>query len=166
VLQDMLGNYEGTVILISHDRDFLDRVVGSVLAPEGVGVWREYAGGYSDMLAQRGAELSTDKPNGGKPNLQTKAKPKRTGPKRAGANRGRMSFKDKHALETLPAEIDRLRAQARKLEDRLADPDFYGRDPDGFERMSVQLGDVQQALVQAEDRWLELEMMREELENG
>ncbi len=166
VLQDMLGNYEGSVILISHDRDFLDRVVGSVLAPEGGGIWAEYAGGYSDMLAQRGAELSKDKPSGGKPNAQSKAKPKRTGPKGAAPNRGRMSFKDKHALETLPAEIDRLRAQARKLEDRLADPDFYGRDPEGLERISAELADVQHTLLQAEDRWLELEMRREELESG
>jgi len=166
VLQDMLGNYEGTVILISHDRDFLDRVVGSVLAPEDGGVWREYAGGYSDMLAQRGAELSKEKPGSGKPKSQSAHKPQRTGSKREDASRGRMSFKDKHALETLPTEIERLRAEARKLENRLADPDLYGRDPDGFQRMSTQLADIQQGLAQAEDRWLELEMMREELENG
>jgi ATP-binding cassette subfamily F protein uup len=161
VLQDMLGSYEGTVLLISHDRDFLDRIVGSVLAPEGGGVWREYAGGYSDMLAQRGAELTNDEPKSGKQKSQAKAKPKRNG-----NNRGRLSFKQKHALETLPAEIERLRAEARKLEDQLADPDLYSRDPDGFEHATTRLTEIQQALSDAEDRWLELEMLREELENG
>jgi ATP-binding cassette subfamily F protein uup len=161
VLQDMLGSYEGTVLLISHDRDFLDRIVGSVLAPEGGGVWREYAGGYFDMLAQRGAELTNDEPKSGKQKSQAKAKPKRNG-----NNRGRLSFKQKHALETLPAEIERLRAEARKLEDQLADPDLYSRDPDGFEHATTRLTEIQQALSDAEDRWLELEMLREELENG
>ncbi len=161
VLQDMLGSYEGTVLLISHDRDFLDRVVGSVLAPESGGLWREYAGGYSDMLAQRGAELGNDEPKSGKQKSQAKAKPRRDG-----NNRGRLSFKQKHALETLPAEIERLRAEARKLEDQLADPGFYGRDPDGFERATTRLAEIQQALSDAEDRWLELEMLRESLENG
>ena len=60
VLEEMLGDYEGTVILISHDRDFLDRVVTSVIAPEGDGRWIEYAGGYTDMLAQRGADLKRE----------------------------------------------------------------------------------------------------------
>ena len=60
VLEEMLGDYEGTVILISHDRDFLDRVVTSVIAPEGNGRWIEYAGGYTDMLAQRGADLKRE----------------------------------------------------------------------------------------------------------
>ena len=161
VLQDMLSCYEGTVLLISHDRDFLDRVVASVLAPEGAGIWREYAGGYSDMLAQRGAELTKDKAKSGKAKAQDKAKPKRDG-----NSRGRLSFKQKHALETLPDEIERLRAQVRQLEDQLADPALYTRDPDGFERITGQLGEVHERLSEAEERWLELEMLREELENG
>src|SRR5207249_11147489 len=63
VLEEMLGDYEGTVILISHDRDFLDRVVTSVIAPEGSGKWIEYAGGYTDILAQRGEDLAREAPN-------------------------------------------------------------------------------------------------------
>ena len=62
VLEEMLGDYAGTVILISHDRDFLDRVVNAVIVPEGDGRWVEYAGGYSDMLAQRGADLRAARP--------------------------------------------------------------------------------------------------------
>ncbi len=160
VLQDMFASYEGTVLLISHDRDFLDRIVGSVLAPEGGGTWREYAGGYSDMLAQRGAELGVQKPKGGKGKPKMKAKPK------GDNNRGRLSFKQKHALETLPGEIDRLRSEARSLEDELADPELYARDPDRFERTTARLGEVHEALSDAEEQWLELEILREELENG
>jgi len=162
VLQDMLGDYAGTVILISHDRDFLDRIVGSVLAPEGGGVWREYAGGYSDMLAQRGAELKNRGEAGSKggSGAATKDKPKRDN------NRGRLSFKEKHALETLPREIERLRGEARKLEAMLAEPDLYARDRAAFEEATARLAEVNEALSQAEDRWLELEIRREELERG
>jgi ATP-binding cassette subfamily F protein uup len=164
VLQDMLGSYEGTVILISHDRDFLDRIVGSVLAPEGGGVWREYAGGYSDMLAQRGSDLAKRGAGGEKSSKGRKqkaaAKPKRDD------NRARLSFKDKHALETLPGEIENLRAEARKLEARLADPELYSRDPDAFEAATTRLGEVHAALEDAENRWLELEILREEMGNG
>ena len=62
VLEDVLGEYPGTVLLVSHDRDFLDRLVSGVIVPEGNGLWTEYAGGYSDMLAQRGASPSRDRP--------------------------------------------------------------------------------------------------------
>ena len=99
VLEDMLGEYSGTVLLISHDRDFLDRLVNGVIAPEGNGRWVEYAGGYSDMLAQRGADLTRD---------QRKQEPQRASKDVAPAAEAaeppkrRMTFKDKHALETLP----------------------------------------------------------------
>ena len=164
VLQDMLGSYEGTVILISHDRDFLDRIVGSVLAPEGGGVWREYAGGYSDMLAQRGADLGKRGAGGEKPAKGKKQKSSQK-PKRDD-NRARLSFKDKHALETLPSEIERLRAEAGQLEAQLADPELYSRDPDAFEAATTRLGEVHAALEDAENRWLELEILREEMGNG
>jgi len=167
VLQEMLASYEGTVLLISHDRDFLDRIVGSVLAPEGGGVWREYAGGYSDMLAQRGADAARLGQTARKESKESKGRAAgKTKSKRDSSNRGRMSFKDKHALETLPGEIESLRAQARKLEDQLADPELYTRDPAVFEKTTARLSDVHAALAQAEERWLELEIMREELENG
>ena len=119
VLEDVLGEYPGTVLLVSHDRDFLDRLVNGVIVPEGDGLWTEYAGGYSDMLAQRGAEPSRDLPQTGiarKPRQElVSIFRSRRPPKR------RMSFKDKHALDTLPktiaalqAEADALRAQARR----------------------------------------------------
>ena len=96
VLEDMLGDYEGTVVLISHDRDFLDRVVTSVIAPEGQGRWIEYAGGYSDMLAQRGSDLK-EKAVKGTP-APAKAAKESSPSSAAPAPKRRLSFKDKHAL--------------------------------------------------------------------
>ena len=111
VLEEMLGDYEGTVILISHDRDFLDRVVTSVIVPEGDGRWIEYAGGYTDMLAQRGADLQREAVEGRRPSRTEKeAKPAALprAPKR------RLNFNEKHALETLPKTIAKLQAEIAK----------------------------------------------------
>ncbi len=118
VLEDVLGEYPGTVLLISHDRDFLDRLVNAVIVPEGNGRWLEYAGGYSDMLAQRGADLIRER---------SKPEPKKAAAPAPGATasepaRRRMSFKDKHALETLPKTIAALQAEAAELQARLDDP--------------------------------------------
>ncbi len=162
VLEDMLGDYPGTVLLISHDRDFLDRLVSGVIAPEGDGRWIEYAGGYSDMLAQRGADLTRVAP-GPQP-----AKPVK-GPKaplpaaELPAAKRKMNFKDKHALETLPRTIAALNAKAGELQARLDDPDFYARDRAGFEKVTTDLGDTQRKLAAAEEQWLDLEILREEL---
>src|SRR5207244_7891802 len=117
VLEDMLADYPGTVLLISHDRDFLDRLVNGVIAPEGNGRWLEYAGGYSDMLAQRGSDLTREprSAESQKANREIKA----AAPVEPQPARRRMTFKDKHALETLPATIAALRAEAAKLQSKL-----------------------------------------------
>src|SRR5262249_19187833 len=123
--------------------------------------WLEYAGGYSDMLAQRGSDL-TREPRSAEPqkaNKETKA-PARLEPQPA---RRRMTFKDKHALETLPATIAALRAEAGKLQSRLDDPQYYARDRAAFEQTSAALGDLQRRIEAAETQWLELELLREEL---
>jgi ATP-binding cassette subfamily F protein uup len=162
VLEDMLGDYQGTVILISHDRDFLDRVVTSTIAPEGDGKWTEYAGGYSDMLNQRGADLKrapagkTSKPAG----ADRGEKPA------AAASSRKMSFKDKHALETLPKTIQALQSEIAQHQARLDDPKLFATDRATFDRLSQAIADAQQKLQAAEDRWLELEMLREEIENA
>src|SRR5262245_23460431 len=100
VLEEMLGDYEGTVILISHDRDFLDRVVTSVIVPEGNGRWIEYAGGYSDMLLQRGADLKREAAAKAVPTAEDKKEARAAVP--SSAPKRRLSFNEKHALETLP----------------------------------------------------------------
>jgi ATP-binding cassette subfamily F protein uup len=161
LLQEALGDYGGTVLLISHDRDFLDRVVAAVIAPEGNGRWVEYAGGYTDMLAQRGADIAA-----------------RTAPRRADADRRkpspglsrpakrRMTFNDKHALDTLPAKIATLEADVRRLQQQLEDPRLYDRDRNAFDQASRALATALTELAASEDRWLALEMLREELEGG
>jgi ATP-binding cassette subfamily F protein uup len=163
VLEDMLGDYPGTVLLISHDRDFLDRLVSGVIAPEGGGRWNEYAGGYSDMLAQRGADLTRDS---GKQEKEKSGKAASSGAPPAGNSRvikRKMKFKEKHALETLPKTIAALNAKADELQGKLADPQFYTRDRAGFEKVTTDLGETQRKLAAAEEQWLELEILREEL---
>ncbi len=163
VLEELVGSYAGTVILISHDRDFLDRVVNAVLAPDGDGRWIEYAGGYSDMLAQRGADLAGRRPQ--KAKTAPAAKPSSIPPQPAPTRR-KLSFNEKHALATLPKEIDALQARIRALQDRLDDPSFYARDPKAFAETTSALASAQAQLAAAEERWLELELLREEIGGG
>jgi len=162
VLEEMLSEYAGTVILISHDRDFLDRVVHAVIVPEGAGKWAEYAGGYSDMLIQRGSDLSGRRTT--KPVPKEKA-PLSEAPAVSAAKR-KLSFKDKHALETLPKQMAALQDEANKLQDALADAGLYTRDAKAFADTSARLAAVQGELAAAEERWLELEILREELDGA
>ena len=109
LLQELLADYPGTVLLVSHDRDFLDRVVTSVIAAEGDGRWIEYAGGYTDMLAQRGPARGAGRAEA------ARRRPTRAAAARRQARRRRMSFKDRHALETLPGRIAALQAEIARL---------------------------------------------------
>jgi ATP-binding cassette subfamily F protein uup len=162
VLEEMLGDYEGTVILISHDRDFLDRVVTSVIVPEGDGRWIEYAGGYTDMLAQRGADLKREAVKPAAVEREKAAPPKApsASPKR------RLNFNEKHALETLPKTIAKLQADIVGQQQVLDDPDLYNKDRRKFDQVSEALAKAQKELQEAEDRWLELEVLREEIEQA
>ncbi|MDZ4869972.1 MAG: ABC-F family ATP-binding cassette domain-containing protein [Alphaproteobacteria bacterium] len=159
LLQEMLADYPGTVIVVSHDRDFLDRVATSVLMAEGDGRFIEYAGGYSDMVAQRGAGVTA------KAREAAAAKPAKATPRPApSSERRKLSFKDKHALETLPARIDALHGEIRTLRAKLAEDGFYARDAKGFATTAAKLSAAEAELAAGEERWLELEMLREEIE--
>jgi len=162
VLEEMLGDYDGTVILISHDRDFLDRVVTSVIVPEGNGRWTEYAGGYSDMLLQRGADLKREaaKAAPADEKKEARAAAPSSAPKR------RLSFNEKHALETLPKTIEKLQGEIAKQQRLLDDPDLYRKDRKKFDEASAAIAAAQIELAAAEDRWLELEVLREEIEQA
>ena len=162
VLEEMLGEYEGTVILISHDRDFLDRVVTSVIVPEGNGRWIEYAGGYSDMLLQRGDDVKRETVKAISPVEEKKEA--RTTP--AAAPKRRLNFNEKHALETLPKTIAKLQADVAKQQRQLDDPDLYRKDRTKFDQASAAIAKAQHELAAAEDRWLELEVLREEIEQA
>jgi ABC transport system ATP-binding/permease protein len=162
VLEEMLGDYEGTVILISHDRDFLDRVVTSVIAPEGDGRWVEYAGGYTDMLAQRGADLKRAAVKAA--SVETIGKTSKGAP--SGGSKRRLNFNEKHALETLPKTISKLQAEIAKQQRHLDDPNLYKKDRKKFDTASAALSTAQKELAAAEDKWLELEVLREEIEQA
>jgi ABC transport system ATP-binding/permease protein len=160
LLQEMLSDYPGTVIVVSHDRDFLDRVASSVLMHEDDGKWVEYAGGYTDMVAQRGSGVALKKVEKTAEKLSSKEKPAADQTKR------KLTFKDKHALETLPAKINALQSELIKLETILADAGLFERDLKAFEKASMRHAAATQDLIAAEEQWLELEILREALENS
>lgn len=159
LLQEMLDDYEGTLLLVSHDRDFLDRVVGSVLVSEGEGRWVEYAGGYTDMLTQRGKGVEARAVAGKKPEKAEKGEPRERAAPPAG--KAKLGFKDQHELKTLPDRIAKLEAAITQLKGILDDSGLYARDPARFEKASTMLAQAETELAAAEDRWLELEMLRE-----
>jgi ATP-binding cassette subfamily F protein uup len=159
LLQELLADYPGTVLLVSHDRDFLDRVATSVINSEGDGRWIDYAGGYSDMLAQRGAPVGAPAPDN-KPRQAALASTSGPAPIR------KLTFKDKHALQTLPAQMDTLRAGIAKYQRLLDDAGLYRRDPKKFQATTAALDKAQAELAASEERWLELEMLREEIEGA
>jgi ATP-binding cassette subfamily F protein uup len=164
VLEEMIGEYAGTVLLISHDRDFLDRVVDDVIVPEGNGKWLEYAGGYTDMLAQRGDDL---RKAGAKLTARAAVpdKPKPARPAAEPAKR-RLNFNEKHALETLPGKIANLETEIRRLQKLMADTTLYARDRAVFDQVSTAMTAAQSELAAAEERWLELELLRGEIEGA
>jgi ABC transport system ATP-binding/permease protein len=166
LMQELLADYPGTVILVSHDRDFLDRVVTSTIAPAGGGRWIEYAGGYSDMLAQRKGEApaaSDAKAPTRRSALARSARGLAPGKTPAEKAKRKLSFKEKHALETLPSEIAKLAEEIASLERTLTDPELFRADPSRFAKSTERLALAQKAYAAAEDRWLELELLREEL---
>ncbi|MBD2749067.1 ATP-binding cassette domain-containing protein [Microvirga sp. BT688] len=160
LLEEMIQDYSGTVILVSHDRDFLDRTVSSVLVSEGEGRWLEYAGGYTDMVSQRGRGVQARV-------VEKEAKAK-SADKPAAApqaqNKRKLSFNEQHDLKTLPKRMEELTAKIAKVQEILADPELYARDPARFQKAMDALTALQTELHAAEERWLDLEMLREELE--
>lgn len=161
LLQEMVADYPGTVLLVSHDREFLDRTVSGILAAEGEGQFREYAGGYSDMLAQRGSPVQ--------PRARTEERglarsDKPTEPSAGATRKRRLSFHEQHALKTLPQTLDALQREVDKQTGLMADPDLYAKDPARFERAASALAKAQADLVAAEEEWLRLELLREDIE--
>jgi ATP-binding cassette subfamily F protein uup len=159
LLQERLAEYPGTVLLVSHDRDFLDRLVTSVVASEGNGRWVEYAGGYTDMLAQRPADPAASR---AARDRIVRTTPRGTTP--ASSRSRRMSYGERRALELLPARIASLEARIEALNGILADPDLYARDRARFEATSSAFTAAREELTAAEEQWLGLEMRREEIE--
>ena len=157
LLEEVIADYPGTALIVSHDRDFLDRVATQIVVAEGDGRFMEYAGGYSDMLMQKGVT---------EPAKTAKA-PKKEAAERPRKDRpAKMNFSDAHALKTLPDKIMAAEAEIAALEQKLSDAGLYARDPGRFAELSAKLVELRGVKDADEERWLALEMLREELEPG
>ncbi|WP_339862874.1 ABC-F family ATP-binding cassette domain-containing protein [Paremcibacter congregatus] len=157
LLQDMLGEYDGTLILVSHDRDFLDRIVTSSLVLEGDGKVLEYPGGYQDYIRQRASRKAEEA-------AAAAAAKKAAKPVDAPQNRAvKLSYKHQRALENLPKEIAKLESDITKFQIKLGEVDFYSKDPEGFSKINRALEAAMADLAAKEEEWLELEMLREEM---
>ena len=159
LLEEVIADYPGTALLVSHDRDFLDRVATCVVLAEGDGRFTAYAGGWSDMLAQREGMGGDDGPARKAPKSEKAQKPAR--PARAGT--AKMNFADAHALKMLPGKIAAAEAKIAVLEESLSDPTLYARDGARFAALSAELADLRARRDADEERWLTLEMAREAL---
>ena len=149
LLEEVLDDYDGTVLLVSHDRDFLDRLVTSVIVMAGDGSAVEHAGGYSDLPRPESPKSAAARGSAGPAAERRVRAPQRLG------------YKEQRELDGLPREIDRLHGELATLEKALADPGLYGRDRAGYETKAARLAAAKQALAAAEERWLELEHKRE-----
>ena len=158
LLQEIVADYAGTVILVSHDRDFLDRTVTRTLAYEGDGKWQIYAGGYSDLIAQRGSGVKArqdGKSDRAKSHKTTKSdETQKPSP-------AKLSYKHKFRLEKLPEEMAAIEVEIETLNTAMADPELYAKDPERFQKTSDAVVAAHAKLAELEEEWLELEMMRE-----
>lgn len=164
MLEELLSDYAGTLIVVSHDRDFLDNIVTSTIAFEGDGIAREYVGGYSDVMAER-ARATDTLPKQQKQRERAAEKPEQTDAA-AKQKPNKLSYKEQRDLDLLPGKIDELTAQISRLEAKLADPAFFNKDPEGFTKSASELDGLKADKDSAEERYLELEIKREELEAG
>ncbi|MBD8652099.1 ABC-F family ATP-binding cassette domain-containing protein [Rhizobium sp. CFBP 13726] len=163
LLQEIVAGYAGTVILVSHDRDFLDRTVTSTIAPVDPdapdGRWIEYAGGYTDMLQQRKG-MADEKRRADK---AEKAKTEGSAPGVTKA-KGKLSFKQKFALENLPKEMAKAQDEIATSERKMADPKLFAKDPSAFSKLAAETAKLRDRVAKMEEEWLELEMLREQIE--
>ena len=157
LLEEVVADYPGTALVVSHDRDFLDRTVTQIVVAEGEGRFAVYAGGYSDMLAQKQ----------GAPEKQAAADKRAPAAKQPRPVRApgaaKLKFTEVHALNTLPAKIEAANRQIAKLQGELSDSTLYARDPKKFATLSTQLAELTTARDADEELWLALEMKREEM---
>ena len=148
LLQEVISDYDGTVLIVSHDRDFLDRSVNLTLGLDGSGQIDIIAGGYADWEAKRKQRTVSAK---AKPKAEGAAPPPPPPPKKT-----KLSYKDQRDYDLLPGRIEELEAAIVRDEEALADPDLYTRDPDTFARLTAAIEKARSEKEAAEERWLEL----------
>jgi len=156
LLQEVIADYEGTVLIVSHDRDFLDRTVTVTLGLDGSGKVDIVAGGYEDWAKRRKQSTSS----AAKSKTAPLAEPRKSAPS------AKLSYKDQRDLDRLPGEIEKLEAEIAAVEDVLADPDLYTRDPKRFADLSAMATKLRDERHAAEERWLEVAEMAEALAEG
>ena len=157
LLQEVLDEYAGTILIVSHDRDFLDRVVSSVIYMKGDGSVYEHAGSYSELLAKLRPETAAASPKAAaKTPAKPAAEPKQT---------RRLSYNQQRMLEVLPAEIEQLEKDIAALTAELSDPDLYQNNPERFDAASYELEEKQQQKAAKEEAWLEVSILAEETKN-
>jgi ATP-binding cassette subfamily F protein uup len=147
LLEQALQDYAGTLLLVSHDRAFLDNVVTQVLAAEGGARWKEYAGGYSDWIRQRPTSVETK----GEPEREKRLPEKR---------RSKLSYKETRELEALPGEIETLEAEQAQLSAAMSAPDYYRQPPERLRADRSRSGEIEALLMQKLERWEALEAKR------
>ncbi len=158
LLIDLLSDFEGTIITVSHDRDFLNKVVTSVMAFDEDGTVREYVGGYDDYIAQR--------PNPTQKISSKKTPPKKSEPQDTSSHKSastRLSYHQKRLLETLPLEIEHITKDIDDMENKLASPEFYTHHRDEFMRTTQALEDAKKKLSSMEEQWIEISLLEESL---
>jgi ATP-binding cassette subfamily F protein uup len=148
LLENLLQDYPGTLLLVSHDRAFMDNVVTQTVAAEGQGRWREYVGGYTDWLRQRPQPRETSVPPKSAPVAGAAAV---SSPKR------KLSYKEQRELESLPGEIEKLEAEQLELARKMSSPDYHRAAPDDMRRDGERAVEIEALLAERMERWVALE---------
>ncbi len=159
LLQEILNDYPGTVLLVSHDRDFIDRVVTSTIAADDKGQWTVFAGGYSDMVVQRGHGVQAREAPAAAPKVKTASAPSAA----AAPAKKKLSFKEQHALDKLPEKIAELEKKIASLRKELETPELFGKNPQRFNDVLSSLEKLQTELAATEETWLSAAMAQEDL---
>ena len=168
LLQEVISEYDGTVLIVSHDRDFLDRTVTGLLAFEDKGRIIAHAGGYTDYLDRRRKQLDKQQlTQANKKDVQKKTGQEKTARKKTAYRpKDRMSYKQTYLLEKLPNEMATLTEQITTAEQHLSDMTFFEQDPDSYQKLAEQTRQNKMTLQEKEEAWLELAMLREELNSS
>jgi ATP-binding cassette subfamily F protein uup len=150
LLEELLLEFEGTLLLVSHDRAFLDNVVTSTLVFEGGGRVNAYVGGYNDWLRQRAVRAKATSKSAGQKKLSEPKEPDAAKPKK-------LSYKDQRELEQLPGRIEALDAESAEIQDALANPDLYRESPEKVSELNQRMQQIEKELAHAYERWEALE---------
>jgi len=157
LLEEMLSDYKGTLLLISHDRAFMDNVVTSTWVFDGKGNIAEYIGGYQDYLQQRPDDKVVDQKSDVK-KAQAKAEAEKAAAQST-VKKVKLSYKDQRELEQLPAEIENLEKEQAELSEKLADGSWFVKDADAATQASQRLAEIEELLLEKLERWDVLEQM-------